>query len=161
MLDPTTLPAFLAELPELVENAGGELATAGEALLTAAGEDLQKCLPAPPTGGGTQTPPPTPPTTTPHPQPVQPAAVHYENCDDARAKGAAPVHAGHPGYGAHLDSDSDGIGCEVDTVAYTHPTYDSTGTLAYTGVATEPLVAWGAALLAAGAWLIASARRTA
>jgi hypothetical protein len=38
--------------------------------------------------------------------------VYYENCDAARAAGAAPVHAGDPGYGSHLDRDGDGVGCE-------------------------------------------------
>ena len=36
----------------------------------------------------------------------------YRNCTEARAAGAAPVHRGDPGYGAHLDRDGDGIGCE-------------------------------------------------
>ncbi len=38
--------------------------------------------------------------------------VYYENCDAARDAGAAPVHAGEPGYGSHLDRDGDGVGCE-------------------------------------------------
>ena len=38
--------------------------------------------------------------------------VYYENCDAARAAGAAPVHRGDPGYGAHLDRDGDGSACE-------------------------------------------------
>ena len=38
--------------------------------------------------------------------------VHYKNCTAARDAGAAPVHAGDPGYGKHLDRDGDGIGCE-------------------------------------------------
>ncbi|MFD0800880.1 excalibur calcium-binding domain-containing protein [Streptomonospora algeriensis] len=37
---------------------------------------------------------------------------YYENCDEARAAGAAPVHEGDPGYGPHLDRDRDGVGCE-------------------------------------------------
>ncbi|WP_246670012.1 excalibur calcium-binding domain-containing protein [Arthrobacter zhaoguopingii] len=37
----------------------------------------------------------------------------YSNCDEARAAGAAPVYASEPGYGSHLDRDSDGIGCDV------------------------------------------------
>lgn len=46
-------------------------------------------------------------------QPVQPApAAPYANCSAARAAGAAPVYAGQPGYGPHLDRDSDGVGCE-------------------------------------------------
>lgn len=40
------------------------------------------------------------------------ASVHFENCDAARAAGAAPVHRGDPGYGTHLDRDGDGVGCE-------------------------------------------------
>lgn len=36
----------------------------------------------------------------------------YANCSAARAAGAAPVRRGEPGYGAHLDRDGDGIGCE-------------------------------------------------
>jgi hypothetical protein len=36
----------------------------------------------------------------------------FRNCAAARAAGAAPVYAGEPGYGAHLDRDGDGIGCE-------------------------------------------------
>ena len=39
-------------------------------------------------------------------------SVHYKNCTAAREAGAAPVHAGDPGYGKHLDRDGDGIGCE-------------------------------------------------
>jgi len=38
--------------------------------------------------------------------------VYYENCAAARAAGAAPVYAGDPGYGRHLDRDGDGVGCE-------------------------------------------------
>ncbi|MGE3618893.1 MAG: excalibur calcium-binding domain-containing protein [Acidimicrobiia bacterium] len=36
----------------------------------------------------------------------------FENCAAARAAGAAPVRAGDPGYGPHLDRDHDGVGCE-------------------------------------------------
>jgi len=36
----------------------------------------------------------------------------FRNCTEARAAGAAPVMRGDPRYGAHLDSDGDGIGCE-------------------------------------------------
>jgi hypothetical protein len=40
------------------------------------------------------------------------ATRRYANCTAARAAGAAPVYAGTPGYGPHLDRDGDGIGCE-------------------------------------------------
>lgn len=47
------------------------------------------------------------------PEAVQPSEdVYYENCDAARAAGAAPVYAGEPGYGPHLDRDGDGVACE-------------------------------------------------
>lgn len=36
----------------------------------------------------------------------------YPHCDAARAAGAAPVRAGEPGYGPHLDRDGDGVACE-------------------------------------------------
>lgn len=40
------------------------------------------------------------------------SSFQYENCDAARAAGAAPVHRGDYGFGPHLDRDNDGIGCE-------------------------------------------------
>ncbi|WP_327137058.1 excalibur calcium-binding domain-containing protein, partial [Nocardiopsis sp. RV163] len=40
------------------------------------------------------------------------APAYYENCDAARAAGAAPVRRGDPGYGSHLDRDGDGVACE-------------------------------------------------
>ncbi|WP_437027693.1 excalibur calcium-binding domain-containing protein [Streptomyces sp. enrichment culture] len=50
-------------------------------------------------------------TTAPAPE-DDASGVYYENCDAARDAGAAPVHAGEPGYGSHLDRDGDGVGCE-------------------------------------------------
>ncbi|WP_461174151.1 excalibur calcium-binding domain-containing protein [Arthrobacter sp. Z1-9] len=47
----------------------------------------------------------------PAPAPA-PAAAPFANCTAARAAGAAPVYAGTPGYGKHLDRDGDGIGCD-------------------------------------------------
>ncbi|TFV58996.1 UNVERIFIED_ORG: DUF4839 domain-containing protein [Bacillus sp. AZ43] len=44
--------------------------------------------------------------------PQAPASTYYKNCDAARAAGAAPVRAGDPGYGKHLDREGDGVGCE-------------------------------------------------
>lgn len=38
--------------------------------------------------------------------------VHYANCSEARAAGAAPIREGEPGYAPHLDRDGDGIACE-------------------------------------------------
>jgi hypothetical protein len=115
-------------------------------------------------GGLVPTPTPTP--TPPAPPVAQPAVqeTSYANCDDARARGAAPVYAGQPGYRAGLDSDADGIGCEdtegtvLPVSAATVPTASS-GQLAYTGFELTPVLAAGTALLALGGGLLLSARR--
>ena len=39
-------------------------------------------------------------------------AVTYESCAAALAAGAAPLHAGEPGYSTALDRDGDGVACE-------------------------------------------------
>ena len=39
-------------------------------------------------------------------------STYYANCDAVRAAGAAPIHAGDPGYSRRLDRDGDGVGCE-------------------------------------------------
>ncbi|MEV0945306.1 DUF1524 domain-containing protein [Rhodococcus sp. NPDC049939] len=83
---------------------------------------LQDCGAARPTSA---TAPATALTPIAAPEPVAPSAeltlpsdmaphnaVHYENCAAAKAAGAAPVRIGTPGYGAHLDRDGDGVGCE-------------------------------------------------
>ncbi|WP_233492218.1 excalibur calcium-binding domain-containing protein [Blastococcus sp. TF02A-30] len=44
--------------------------------------------------------------------PAPQASTYYDNCTAARNAGAAPVRAGQPGYGRHLDRDGDGVGCE-------------------------------------------------
>lgn len=61
---------------------------------------------------GTYTPPPPAPAPTPATAQPQSVSIYYKNCTEARAAGAAPVYAGQPGYGAHLDRDGDGVGCE-------------------------------------------------
>jgi hypothetical protein len=51
----------------------------------------------------------------PHPPMQRRNALHsraFSNCAQARAAGTAPVYAGQPGYGEHLDRDLDGVGCE-------------------------------------------------
>lgn len=44
--------------------------------------------------------------------PAEPAPAYYANCSAAKAAGAAPLYAGQPGYGTHLDRDGDGVACE-------------------------------------------------
>lgn len=51
--------------------------------------------------------------------PVQPrqslmraSSKAFPNCTAARAAGAASIRIGEAGFGAHLDRDGDGIGCE-------------------------------------------------
>lgn len=61
-------------------------------------------------------PVPGPTVTAPGEAPAEvsepPVEEPYVNCAAARAAGAAPVHAGQPGYGPHLDADGDGVGCQ-------------------------------------------------
>jgi hypothetical protein len=113
--------------------------------------------PPPPAGGGTSKPP------TSNPPAAQQNPVYYQNCDDARAKGAAPVYANQPGYRAGLDSDSDGIGCEDDTQLAAAPVSNqpaATGKLAYTGYQLEAqlTIAW-TLLMVGSAALILGRRR--
>ena len=39
-------------------------------------------------------------------------AQYFSNCDEAKSAGAAPLHAGSPGYRSGLDRDGDGVACE-------------------------------------------------
>jgi hypothetical protein len=103
---------------------------------------------------GEQPPTEEPPTGTPVAQPTE-----YENCDDARARGAAPVYASDPGYGAHLDADGDGIGCEDGTVVPVASV--DTGRLAYTGAEFVPQLKLGAVLLLLGSGFLFLSRRRA
>lgn len=38
--------------------------------------------------------------------------VYYQNCDEVRRAGQAPLHRGDPGYRSGLDRDDDGLACE-------------------------------------------------
>lgn len=38
--------------------------------------------------------------------------VYYAGCNEVRAAGKAPLHAGQPGYRVEMDGDSDGVACE-------------------------------------------------
>jgi hypothetical protein len=119
---------------------------------------IKECPPKPATGGGGGTGGSnTPPLGASQPPPTE---VHYANCDDARAKGAAPVYAGQPGYRAGLDSDNDGIGCEDETQYAATSSPQPTGKLAYTGYELESqlTIAW-TLLMAGSAALILGRRR--
>ena len=39
-------------------------------------------------------------------------SVTYGGCNEVRALGKAPLHAGEPGYRDTMDGDGDGIACE-------------------------------------------------
>ena len=148
------LPSDLEELTDTeLEDLLGELDLDG--FMTCV-EDLVSGVVTPPVD---KTPP------APNPQPVlQPAAseTYYQNCDDARARGAAPVLAGQPGYRPGLDSDSDGIGCENSEGSVQLTSTGATarsGQLAYTGFELTPVLVTAAALLALGGGLLMGARR--
>ena len=40
------------------------------------------------------------------------ATVYYSGCNEVRAAGKAPLHAGDPGYRTDMDGDGDGLACE-------------------------------------------------
>ncbi len=66
-----------------------------------------------PSGPAIPSPTQEPTTTAPDPTSEEPAPdVYYDNCDEAREAGAAPLSRGEPGYGPHLDRDDDGVACE-------------------------------------------------
>ncbi|MFI6432853.1 DUF1524 domain-containing protein [Rhodococcus oryzae] len=48
----------------------------------------------------------------PAPAAVPQTSTTYANCAAVRAAGAAPLHAGQPGYSSKLDRDGDGTACE-------------------------------------------------
>lgn len=39
-------------------------------------------------------------------------SVDYAGCEEVRAAGKAPLHAGQPGYRPGMDGDGDGVACE-------------------------------------------------
>lgn len=83
-------------------------------------EPVREQVPAPPVPAPRQqAPAPAPPAVAPAPvplvappEPAPRASVSYANCSAVRAAGAAPIHAGDPGYSSKLDRDGDGIACE-------------------------------------------------
>lgn len=75
-----------------------DLANREAALATAQASAAQQAAPAPAAAAPAVSSPST--------------SVYFDNCDAARAAGAAPVRRGDPGYRAGLDRDNDGVGCE-------------------------------------------------
>ena len=43
---------------------------------------------------------------------AQDRSIQYAGCNEVRAAGKAPLHAGQPGYRSEMDGDGDGIACE-------------------------------------------------
>jgi endonuclease YncB( thermonuclease family) len=78
---------------------------------------LNQCIvplaaPVPSTPAPTTPATTTPPIATPAPTTPPAAGVYYKNCTAVRAAGAAPIHAGDPGWQTKFDGDGDGVGCE-------------------------------------------------
>jgi hypothetical protein len=44
--------------------------------------------------------------------PATDSSVYYAGCNEVRAAGKAPLHAGDPGYRIGMDGDGDGVACE-------------------------------------------------
>ncbi|MGU3293871.1 excalibur calcium-binding domain-containing protein [Williamsia sp. M5A3_1d] len=57
------------------------------------------------------------PANTPPVPAVGAGEPYYSTCDDARAAGTAPIHAGAPGYRLTLDRKNDGVACENKAIA--------------------------------------------
>lgn len=78
-------------------------------------------------------PAPTAPTTdATAPAPNLPASGHrFDDCGDVIAAGAAPLYAHQDGYRSVLDSDRDGVACEVTLDGYT---YDDTNSRTATAI---------------------------
>ncbi|TCC63491.1 calcium-binding protein [Kribbella pittospori] len=72
--------------------------------------------PVGPTGEPTDPPtapePSATPTVSSTPSTSVVSAVHYENCDEVRAAGKAPLRRGDPGYSRDLDRNGDGVACD-------------------------------------------------
>lgn len=96
--------------------APADLAPAADVLLEV--EPSTALNPAPEPGLAPPPPPQQDPVPVVEPVPEVPPApppppAYFKNCSEVRAAGAAPVFAGQPGYGNHLDRDGDGIGCDT------------------------------------------------
>ncbi|MDQ0924666.1 chemotaxis protein histidine kinase CheA [Pseudarthrobacter sp. W1I19] len=94
------------------EKAAADKAAADKAAADKAAADVAAAQAAKPAPAPAAPAPAAPAPAVPAPAVPAPAAVYYANCTAARQAGAAPVYAGTPGYGKHLDRDGDGIGCD-------------------------------------------------
>ena len=96
------------------DKAGAEKAAAAKAAADKAAADAAAAKLAAEQAAAQQAVPQAPVQQAAPQVPVAPApsTVQYANCTAARAAGAAPIYAGTPGYGKHLDRDGDGVGCD-------------------------------------------------
>lgn len=83
----------------------------------------------------------------------------YQDCDDVRAAGRAPLASGDVGYRPGLDADGDGVACNEPSFVAAPQTPTSSGQLPKTGSTTGPMVATGVGLIAAGGAILAVVRR--
>ncbi|HEX6239089.1 MAG TPA: excalibur calcium-binding domain-containing protein [Acidimicrobiales bacterium] len=107
--DSAPKPAFghlgpSASTPVGLDPMGGTTSTSTSTTSTT---EATSTTPPTTTGRSPATPPPPPPTSEP-----PDAGVHYRNCNQARALGAAPLHPGDRGYDPALDSNGNGVACD-------------------------------------------------
>ncbi|WP_222271874.1 GmrSD restriction endonuclease domain-containing protein [Modestobacter marinus] len=89
---------------------GGVVANVPVTATVAAPQPAASAAPQPaPAPVAVPTPAPAPDSA---PAPAPAADVYFQNCDAVRAAGAAPIHAGDPGWEPKFDRDNDGVGCE-------------------------------------------------
>jgi LPXTG-motif cell wall-anchored protein len=105
-----------------------------------------------------------PPTTTKSTVPSSTSAVLYADCAAVIAAGKAPLYRGQTGYRDALDSDHDGIACEITTTTGPRTTaaqvvQASNEKLAYTGFDGQWLAWTAGALLLVGGGLLFLLRR--
>lgn len=117
-----------------------------------------------PSGSPTATPTKSPtgsPTATPSATGTGTPSPMYENCAAVYKAGKAPLKKGQPGYRAELDSDGDGIACEINTQSpYATPRPASEEEeLPVTGAGTTAIILGGLALLCVGTVAVISTRR--
>lgn len=109
----TTVTLHVVKEGESVSPTASPTATATPSGAPPAASAPAVTQPAPPPVPTPRPADPLPPADNPPPANDNPPAdVHYANCSEVKAAGAAPIRRGDPGYSSKLDRDGDGIACE-------------------------------------------------